>query len=481
MQLLARTIGLWVAVILGLVVPTQAAGRDDVPNIVLLFADDAGYGDFGFQGSRVMRTPQLDQLAREGVRFTQAYVTDPTCGPSRAGLLTGRYQQRFGFEENNVPGYMSPSSKLDGEDMGLPLGERTIADYLRGLGYRTALLGKWHQGDADRYHPLRRGFDDFYGFRGGSRSYWAYSDPAHPPLPQNRLERGFRNFQEHDGYLTDALAAEAAAFIRRNRDRPFFLFVSFNAVHAPMEAHPDDLAAFPHLTGRRKEAAALMRSLDRASGTILAALAANGLSANTLVVFTNDNGGEVPANGSVNYPLAGTKATFLEGGIRVPMLMRWPGKLRAGRTYRAPVSLLDLLPTFAEAAGGAAAELQNIDGISLLPYLLGDNEQQARTLYWKRGARAAVRDGDWKLVRHADRPAELFNLAHDIGEQKDLATRHAAVTRRLYRKLFRWETSLERPLWMLRGEYDRSDVEWMDRYRVPSSTWGPLNPNQPDN
>jgi arylsulfatase A-like enzyme len=442
------------------------------PNIVLLFADDAGYGDFGFQGSRTFRTPHLDQLAGEGTRFSQAYVTDPTCGPSRAGLLTGRYQQHFGFEENNVPGYMSPNSKLDGAEMGLPLTERTIADHLRAQGYRTGLLGKWHQGDADRYHPLRRGFDEFYGFRGGSRSYWPYTDPRQSPPPQNRMERGFGEFREHRGYLTDALATEAVSFIRRNRNRPFFLFVSFTAVHTPMEALPEDLAAFPHLTGIRKLAAAQMRALDRASGAILSELKARGLDENTLVVFTNDNGGEVPNNGSVNYPLAGTKATFLEGGLRVPMLMRWPGQLRPGSVYEAPVSTLDLLPTFIHAAGKDPSAIENLDGTSLLPYLRGEQTGRPhQTLFWKRGVRAAIRDGDWKLVRHADRPAELFDLRHDVGEQDDLAGKHPRIVRTLFEKLFAWETGLQRPLWMLRGEYDRSDVRWMDHYRTPSEDW----------
>ncbi|MGT2516678.1 sulfatase-like hydrolase/transferase (plasmid) [Sphingomonas panni] len=445
------------------------------PNIVLLFADDAGYRDFGFQGSRTMRTPHLDRLAREGTRFSQAYVTDPTCGPSRAGLLTGRYQQRFGFEENNVPGYMSANSKLDGAEMGLPLAERTIADHLRARGYRTGLLGKWHQGDADHYHPLRRGFDEFYGFRGGSRSYWPYTDPLQPS-PQNKMERGFGNYREHEGYLTDALAMEAVSFIRRNRERPFFLFVSFNAVHTPMEALPEDLAAFRTLLGVRRLAAAQMLALDRASGAILAELMANGLEGETLVVFANDNGGEVPHNGSVNYPLAGTKATFLEGGLRIPMLMRWPGRVATGRVYHQPVSLLDLLPTFLDAAGGDPSAIPGLDGTSLLPYLTGNKAGRPhRTLFWKRGARAAIRDHDWKLLRHSDRPAELFDLRRDVGEQRDLASRRPDILRMLFRKLFAWETKLERPLWMLRGEYDRSDIEWMDHYRTPSETWRGLD------
>lgn len=192
------------------------------PNIILLFADDAGYADFGFQGSKEMQTPHLDKLAQQGVRFTQGYVSAATCGPSRAGLLTGKYQQRFGFEENNVPGYMSEVSAVDGKEMGLPLVQKTIADYLRSAGYRTAVFGKWHQGGADRFHPTKRGFDEFYGFRGGARSYFAYDHE--PQEGQNKLERNFGNYAEHQGYLTDVLAEEAVLFMDRNKHRPFFCF-----------------------------------------------------------------------------------------------------------------------------------------------------------------------------------------------------------------------------------------------------------------
>ncbi|MEM8886660.1 MAG: sulfatase-like hydrolase/transferase, partial [Bacteroidota bacterium] len=221
----------------------MAAQSNQKPNIVLLFSDDAGYADFGFHGSKSMITPNLDKLARKGMLFKQAYVTDPTCGPSRAGLLIGRYQQRFGFEENNVPGFMSAVSAADGTEMGLPLEEKTMADYLKAVGYRTAVFGKWHQGGADRFHPTKRGFDEFFGFRGGARNYFAYEGP--PKNPQNKLERGFADFEELKGYLTDVLADEAAAFIERNKKQPFFAFVSFNAVHTPMHAREDDLKRFP--------------------------------------------------------------------------------------------------------------------------------------------------------------------------------------------------------------------------------------------
>lgn len=441
--------------------------RSPQPNIVLIFADDAGYGDFGFHGSKALQTPHLDELARQSIRFSQAYVTDPTCGPSRAGLLTGRYQQRFGILENNVPGYMSKSSRLLGDDMGLPLSEVTIADHLRDMGYRTGLLGKWHLGNADRYHPTRRGFDEFYGFRGGARSYFPYSGDA-APAPENRMERGFGHYAEHKGYLTDVLAQEAAEFIHRHRQKPFFLMVSFNAVHTPMEVLPEDLAQFPALAGNRRRAAALTLSLDRATGRILKALEETGLSDNTIIVFTNDNGGETAFNAANNHPLAGHKATHLEGGIRVPMLMRWPNRYAGGTTFDHPVSTLDLMPTFLDAAGRKTAPEPVWDGVSLLPFLDGiEPGRPHRQLYWKKNTRAAVRFGDWKLLRHADRPPELFDLGHDPSEQNDLAAKNPETVRQLFQLLFEWEMTLERPLWMLRSEYDKLDLDWMDDYRVP--------------
>ena len=207
---------------------TYLNGEGNRPNIILLFADDAGYSDFGFQGSPNFKTPHLDKLAGESVRFTQAYTTSAVCGPSRAGLMTGRYQQKFGYEENNVPSYMSPVG-LTGPDMGLPLDQKTIADYLKKAGYRNIYLGKWHLGGADRYHPLKRGFDEFYGFRGGARNYWPYQEPPKDPL--RKWERNFKQFVEPEGYLTDVIADEAMESIERNKENPFFLFVSFNAPH----------------------------------------------------------------------------------------------------------------------------------------------------------------------------------------------------------------------------------------------------------
>ncbi len=447
-----------------LVLGYPATTQEEKPNIVFILVDDAGYADFGFQGSTELRTPHIDKLAQRGVRCTQAYVSASTCGPSRAGILTGRYQQRFGFEENNVPGFMSAVSAAQGAEMGLPLEEKTMADYLKGLGYATGFFGKWHLGGADRFHPTQRGFDHFYGFRGGARDYFPYADT--PKQPLNQLERGFAEFSEHDGYLTDVLADDASAFIERNQDGPFFAMISYNAVHTPMQALPADLEQFPLLTGTRQELAAMTLALDRACGVVFEQLENLGLTENTIIVFTNDNGGPSDRNASVNLPLSGTKSNHLEGGIRVPFLISWPGEIPDDRTYDYPISTLDLLPTFLVAGGGETDTLVHLDGKDLLPYVSGKlSGRPHQKLYWKKDCRAVVRDGDLKLIRFADRPAELYDLSKDIAEHTDLAADRPEKVRAMFKDLFEWESSLERPRWLLHRKYENVDIVRMDKYR----------------
>lgn len=441
----------------------------DKPNIVFILADDAGYADFGFQGSKEFMTPHLDKLAENSFKCTQAYVTAAVCGPSRAGLLTGKYQQKFGFEENNVPGIMSKSGMV-GDDMGLPTDQLTMADYLKELGYKTAIFGKWHMGNADRYHPTKRGFDEFYGFRGGARSYMPYDVGNTLERKEDRLERGFGDFLEHQGYLTDVLAKEAAAFIEKNRKNPFFVYLSFNAVHTPMEALPEDLAKINGLSGKRKTLAAMTLAMDRACGLVLQKLKELGLAENTIILFTNDNGGPSDANESVNDPLSGTKANHLEGGIRVPFLMSWPAVLEGGVLYNYPISTLDLLPTFIAAAGGNPGTIADLDGIDLMPFLQGKiTDRPHVNLFWKKEARGAVRHNDWKLIRFPDRPAELYNLHEDISEVNDLASTYPDKVREMYKMLFNWELTLERPLWQLERKYEGLAAERMDSFRKVKS------------
>ena len=436
-------------------------------NIVFLFADDAGYHDFGFQGSKTFKTPNLDQLASDGIRFSQAYTTAAVCGPSRAGLLTGIYQQRFGIEENNVPGYMSESSKLMGDEMGLPLHLKTIADYLNPLGYKSIILGKWHLGGADRYHPLKRGFDEFYGFRGGARSFYPLTQKQAADKPEDRLEIGWRNFQEPDKYLTDAIADEACDFIDRHKNKPFFMYVSFNAVHAPLQAEKKDLDQVKGLTGKRKILAAMTIAMDRACGRILDKLEELGLDENTLVVFANDNGGP-DGTLTCNYPLSGCKSNHLEGGIRVPCIMKLPNVIKEGQTYDKAVSMLDMLPTFVNAAGGNADKIEGLDGVDLLPFVTGANKKDPHELlFWKKENRGVVRQGDWKMLRYPDRPAELYNLAKDVSENNNLAYEYPEKVREMYKLLWEWEGELERPLWMLKRVYEVNAMKRMDEKRTP--------------
>ncbi|MBU2950981.1 sulfatase-like hydrolase/transferase [Tamlana agarivorans] len=452
-------------VILIFLVMQLSVSAQERPNIILLFADDAGYADFGFQGSKDLKTPNLDNLAKDGVIFQQGYVTDAVCGPSRAGLLTGKYQQRFGYEEINVVGFMSENSGLKGEDMGLPLDQLTMADYLKKQGYKTALYGKWHQGDADRFHPMKRGFDAFYGFRGGDRSYWAYKDVLAENHKDKMMESGFGDFQEPNGYATDIFADKAIDFIQNNQDNPFFVMLSFNAVHTPLESKPEDLAKFPNLNGKRKELAAMTLALDRACGNIIKKLKDLGLYDNTIIVFTNDNGGPSDKNASINLPLSGTKSNFLEGGIRVPFTMSWPKQLKKNSTYNYPISTFDLLPTFYAAAGGDVSELKDIDGVNILPFIKGEKKNRPhQKLFWKKENRAAYRDGDWKLIRFPDRPAMLFDISKDTAELHNLANEYPERLKAMYKELFEWELTLERPLWLLKREYEKYDIDRMDKY-----------------
>ncbi len=438
-------------------------------NIILLFADDAGYHDFGFQGSKTFQTPNLDKLSLEGVICNQAYTTAAVCGPSRAGLLTGKYQQRFGFEENNVPGYMSLSSRDIGDEMGLPLNQKTIADYLADLGYKSIVLGKWHMGNADKYHPLKRGFDEFYGFRGGARSFYALSEQEANEKPENRLEKGFGNFQETDEYLTDALSREACSFMERNQNTPFFMYVSFNAVHSPLQAGPEDLLKIKGLTGKRKILAAMTLAMDRACGQILEKLKALGLEEDTLVVFANDNGGPVGTETS-NYPLSGAKSNHLEGGIRVPCIIKLPGVIKAGTAYNNSISMLDMLPTFINFAGGKAKGIEDIDGVDLIPYLSGEtNATPHEALFWKKENRGVVQQGEWKMMRFPDRPAELYNIKDDIGEHFNLAYKYPDRVKEMFKVLWSWEVQLERPMFMLKRLYEENAMQRMDEYRNPTT------------
>jgi arylsulfatase A-like enzyme len=426
---------------LALAVVSPAAAK---PNILVIVGDDMGYADLGVHGCKDIPTPHLDALAKSGVRFTNGYVSGPYCSPTRAGLLTGRYQNRFGHEFN--PG--------GGAAQGLPLTETTMADRLKAAGYRTALIGKWHLGGSPDRHPQKRGFDEFFGFLGGAHDYFN---------PAGRL-RGTEPSGDKT-YLTDALAREAAAFIDRNKTGPFFLYLAFNAVHTPMQADDERLKKFAGIAGQRRTYAAMMSAMDDAVGTVMAKLKAEKLTENTLVVFVSDNGGPTmkgtTTNGSVNAPLRGSKRTTLEGGIRVPFFLSWPGHLPADKVEDRPVIQLDILPTALAAAGIDMKPEWMLDGVDLGSFLTGKPSRAPRDpFYWRFGNQMAVRKGDWKLVKY-DLAAEggtgtsavkLYNLKDDVGEATDLAAKHPDTVKDLQAAWDTWNAANVPPLWGPKGK-----------------------------
>ncbi len=405
------------------------------PNIVLIVADDLGYADLGVQGATDVLTPNIDSLAASGIRFTSGTASGCVCSPTRAGLLTGRYQQRFGHERNLR--YPFPPGG------GLPVGEKTLADCLRPLGYATGLVGKWHLGIEPQFLPLNRGFDEFFGFLFGDHSYLDWdAEPANP------IYRGTQPVVEST-YLTDAFTREAVSFIDRHQARPFFLYLAYSAPHDPLEAPQSYLDRFPGIADpRRRTFAAMLSAMDDGVGAVLARLRTLGIEDNTLVLFHSDNGGIPAENTSRNDPLRGEKGQLYEGGIRVPFMARWTGRLPASTVYDRPVSTLDLFTTAIAAAGGTPPSDRAIDGVDLLPYLDGTRSGEPHPiLFWKYGLPAAVRKGDWKLVKVGANPSQLFDLASDVGEQADLASARPAVVAELEADLDAWKAQLVPPLW----------------------------------
>jgi len=405
------------------------------PNILVIVGDDMGYADVGFHGCKDIPTPHLDALAAAGVRFTSGYVSGPYCSPTRAGLLTGRYQTRFGHEFNS-----------GGVGGGLPLTETTLPDRLKAAGYKTGMVGKWHLGAKPEQHPQRRGFEEFFGFLGGAHDYFKSAG----------ILRGNEPAQEKE-YLTDAFGREAEAFVEKHKGAPWFLYLAFNAVHTPMQADDARLKKFAHITdGKRRTYAAMMVAMDDAIGLVRKKLAETGQEQNTLVTVISDNGGPtmpgVTVNGSINTPLRGSKRTTLEGGVRVPYLVSWPARLKPG-VFSQPAIQLDLHATALAAAGVAVRPEWKLDGVNLLPFLSGEKSGAPHdALYWRFGEQTAIRAGDFKLVRYdvnadtltgagnqgATAP-RLYNLASDIHEDKDLAAEMPDKVKELQSKWDAWD------------------------------------------
>jgi len=415
----------------------------DKPNIVILYADDAGNADFGFQPNCAEEmkklTPHIDSIAHDGVRLTDAYMSGCVCSPSRAGLMTGRYQERFGYDNNLPPGFKS----------GVDTSEIFGVKRLQKMGYKTGMIGKWHLGYPAEYHPNKRGYDWFYGILQGSRGYFAYDKPsAHRVVLENDKPT------KEEGYITDRFGDAACRFITKYKNAPFYLFVSFTSPHGPLQPKKEDFDKLSSIQSKRRRSyAGLIVSLDDNVGKILKSIKDYGLEKKTIVIFTSDNGGQT-STGAVNLPLKGKKGTLCEGGIRVPWAMRWPGKIKPGSVIHDPIISLDILPTFIEASGNKVDKAWNLDGRSFLPLLTGiQTSQPTRTLYWRQhgsGGSIALREGKWKVYFNRQQPdakPELYDLSQDISESNDLAAENPEILARLMQKLKSWERELKEPLW----------------------------------
>jgi arylsulfatase A-like enzyme len=436
---------------LGLLTAPLFAAETRKPNILIIVADDLGYGELSIQGNPQIPTPNIDSLAKNGVRFTSGYVSGTYCSPTRAGLMTGRYQQRFGHEFN--PGPAQQASAV----FGLSLKEKTMGNYFKEAGYATGWFGKSHLGYEPQFHPLERGFDEYFGFLGGAHSYLdAASDSRNPIL------RGTSPVKSID-YTTDAFGREAVRFIEKHHAEPWLVYLPFNAVHAPLQALEKYRTRFPHIANQKRQTfAAMLSAMDDAVGAVLGKIREHGLEENTLVFFFSDNGGPTASTTSGNGPLRGFKAQTWEGGIRVPFMVQWKGRLPAGKLEDRPVIQLDILPTALAAAGVTINPEWKLDGVNLLPYLTGAKTGSPHeALYWRFGSQLAIRQGDWKLVKGpglAAGPAvmqgkantegaELYDLTQDIGEKRNLAARNPEKVTELAAAWNAWNRELADPAW----------------------------------
>ena len=472
-----------------------AAEGPPPPNVIVVVADDLGYGDISANGSETIHTPHIDELAEMGVRLTDGYVSAAVCSPTRAGLFTGRVQSRFGYEYNPTANYArGPDAEL-----GLPLDQQTLGDLMRGAGYSTGLVGKWHLGALEQYHPLNRGFDEFFGILGGGTSYidsakegvhsWPGAISGDRTSAHNAREilDGFEVVKVEE-YLTDVFAERAVDFIERHADERFFLMVTPNAPHTPIQATEEYVSRFPHIEGEGARIfAAMVASVDDMVGDIVATLREHDLEQDTLMVFLSDNGCINYAQDVIctNAPLSGAKRYHLEGGVRVPFIVKWPAGLPPGAVYEQPAISLDLYATFAAAAGMGPGHAENPDSVNLLPYLRGDVEGEPHEfLFWRSAPNMSVRWGKWKLWKvdltdlaeadlsggrllpEVDYPpvsphgqlTVLYDLSADVGERENLADAHPDIVARLEAELTDWNAQLAEPLWTSR----RSTIDEVD-------------------
>lgn len=465
--------------------PTEAAQGVRAPNIVVIVADDLGYNDISFNGGGIVPTPNIDALGREGVSLRNGYAANATCSPSRAAIMTGRYPTRFGFEFTAVPAafarniahfdsgapvrpiyYGERERDLPPVDhMGVPANEITIAEVLRARGYHTLHIGKWHLGEAPALRPEAQGFDESLGFMAGGGMYLPANDPnvvnarldfdpidrfLWPNLPYAVQYNGGQRFRP-TGYVTDYFTDQAVAAINANRNRPFFLYLAYNAPHTPLQATRADYEAVRGIEDHTARVyAAMILALDRGVGRVMTALRDNGLDQNTLVIFVSDNGGAwYTGLPDINRPYRGWKATFFEGGLRTPFFARWPAGLPAGASIETPAGHIDIFATLAAAAGAEPPTDRPIDSVNLLPFMRGERTGPAHAaMFWRSGHYRVVRAGDWKL-QISERPARvwLFNLAEDPTERRNLAASEPGRVAQLRAIIEAHEAQMPAPLW----------------------------------
>lgn len=427
--------------------------EQSTPNVIVILTDDQGYSDVSFNGSEDILTPNIDRIAHEGARFDQGYVSFPVCGPSRAGLLTGRYQSRFGYDLN-------ASENPDDPNAGLPLSEKMIAEVLKPAGYTSKIIGKWHMGNHPSFHPLERGFDEFFGFLNGGHNYYAdqYRDldmssvKTSAQLYQTLLLRDHEKVKT-SGYLTDLLSEDAVDFIQRKKDTPFFLYLAYNAPHYPIQAPERYKDSFPHIKDKKRQVyAGMVKAVDDGVGRILDTLDELDLADNTIVFFLSDNGGPLvrAKNGSVNLPLRGGKGDLFEGGVRVPYAIRWPGKIPAGIDYPHPVSSLDILSTIVGVNEMDVSENKPLDGVNLIPYLQDEafSQMPHDKLFWRYvydhgndNWKTAILDGKDKRVTVKEEEM-LFDLASDKGEQSNLLEKNPHEAKALEEEFKAWNDEM---------------------------------------
>ncbi len=392
------------------------------PNVIIILTDDQGYGDVSFNGCKDIPTPNIDRIAANGVVFTNGYVSYAVCAPSRAGLITGRYQDRFGYSRN-------PLYRPFDETIGLPLTEQTLPELLQQSGYNTMGIGKWHLGVHEKFRPWKRGFNEFFGFLGGGHRYMPEDYTILNPDSAKDEGQSYRTklirnekVVEESEYLTDALSREAVSFIERNKQQPFFLYLAYNAPHAPLQATPKYLSRFDHIKNpKRKTYAAMVSAVDNGVGTVLEKLKQLNLTENTIVIFLSDNGGPENDNGSDNGPLRAGKGSLYEGGIRVPFAIQWPAQIKAGSRYDLPVISLDIFATVSANIKNAAMPKNKLDGVNLIPYIKGTKQGAPHEyLFWRQfdpRNYAVLHQSGLKEVVIKDSVFSLYNLKTDIEEK----------------------------------------------------------------